>query len=104
MDACGPKSKHNGQQENDGIATEKSPTTITDLNDDCLIKCFNYLDFNSLIKVSDASVWLRPAANDVYKRKFGSKKHERIKTIFATSTLFGLIDGPFNDLLFEIER
>lgn len=76
MDAGEPESKHNGQQESDAddVAAEKPPTSITDLNDDCLIKCFNYLDWCSLIKVAIASEWLRPAANEVYKRKFRSKK------------------------------
>lgn len=50
------------------------PLKITDLNDDCLKKCFNYLDLASLFAVSVANEWLRPAANVVYKRKFGAKK------------------------------
>lgn len=51
-----------------------SPCKITDLNDDCLIKCFNQLDLASLFAVSVANEYLRPAANAVYRRKFGAKK------------------------------
>lgn len=75
MEVLEPNSNHNGheQQESDDVTTEKPPTTITDLNDDCSIECFNYLDITSLMAVSIASEWLRPAANEVYKRKFRSK-------------------------------
>lgn len=54
-------------------AVHQSPIKITDLYDDCLAKCFEYLDLRSLFNVSVANEWLRPAANDVYKRKFGRK-------------------------------
>lgn len=54
--------------------TITSPTKITDLNDDCLAKCFVYLNLPSLFAVSVSNEWLRPAANFVYKRKFGTKK------------------------------
>lgn len=49
------------------------PTEITDLNDDCLVKVFSYLDLQSLFNVAIANEWLRPAAADVYKRRFGEK-------------------------------
>lgn len=51
-----------------------SPFKITDLNDDCLMKCFNHLDLASLFHAAVANEYLRPAANAVYKRKFGGKK------------------------------
>lgn len=51
----------------------KPATKIVDLNDDCLMKIFGYLDLQSLFSVAIANEWLRPAANDVYKRKFGTK-------------------------------
>lgn len=48
-------------------------TKITDLNDDCLTKMFGYLNLQSLFNVAVANEWLRPAANEVYKRKFDTK-------------------------------
>lgn len=47
---------------------------IIDLNDDCLVKIFGRLDIQSLFSVAVANEWLRPAAGEVYKRKFGAKK------------------------------
>ena len=49
------------------------PLKIIDLNDDCLTKIFGYLNLRSLLNVANANEWLRPAAADVYKRKFGTK-------------------------------
>lgn len=51
----------------------KSTTKIIDLNDDCLVKIFNYLDLQNLFNAAVANEWLRPATHDVYKRKFGTK-------------------------------
>lgn len=50
------------------------PTKIIDLNDDCLVKIFKSLNIEDLFNVAVANEWLRPAANSVYKRKFGAKK------------------------------
>lgn len=49
-------------------------TKIIDLNDDCLLKIFRHLNLKSLFNVAVANEWLRPAAGEVYKRKFGAKK------------------------------
>lgn len=75
------------QRENDGDQSEQrkckrislSPAEpehtmkIIDLIDDCLINIFMRLDIQSLLNVACANRWLRPAAADVYKRKFGKK-------------------------------
>lgn len=87
MGRCKPKPNQKHQRDDDKslqpqssecqqlqTAGQSTTTKITDLNDDCLVKCFKYLDLISLFKVSVASKWLRPAANDVYNRKFGSNK------------------------------
>lgn len=50
------------------------PTKITDIDDDCLEKIFKSFDLQNLFNVAVANEWLRPAANAVYKRKFGTKK------------------------------
>lgn len=44
---------------------------IIDLNDDCLMTIFGYLDLSSLFNVAISNEWLRPAAGYVYQRKFG---------------------------------
>lgn len=44
---------------------------ITDLNNDCLVEIFGYLDLQHLFNIAIANEWMRPAARDVYKRKFG---------------------------------
>lgn len=53
-----------------------SSTKIIDLNDDCLIKIFGYLDLQNLFNVAVANEWLRSAAAVVYERKFGTKTVE----------------------------
>lgn len=56
------------------LSTQKSSehdTKIIDLNDDCLVKVFGYMDVQNLYHVAVANEWLRPAANEVYKRRFG---------------------------------
>lgn len=50
--------------------SESIATKITDINDFCLIKIFEYLDLQSLLSVAIANEWLRPAAREVYKCKF----------------------------------
>lgn len=47
-------------------------TKITDLNDDCLERIFMLLDVENLLNVKLANKWLGPAADIVYKRKFGT--------------------------------
>lgn len=54
--------------------TSKCSTKIIDVNDDCLEKLFELLDLQSLFNMALANEWLRPAANEVYKRKFGQKE------------------------------
>lgn len=50
---------------------EEPETKIIDLNDDCLKKIFGYLNLHHLFNVAIANQYLRPAAADIYKRKFG---------------------------------
>lgn len=61
------------QELSNGKSVPPKPTKIIDLNDDCLMKIFNRLDLKNLFNVAIANEWLRPAAADVYKQKFGSK-------------------------------
>lgn len=49
-------------------------TKIIDLNDDCLVKIFEYLDIQNLFHVAIANKWLRPAATKAYKSRFGGQK------------------------------
>lgn len=57
----------------------KQSTKITGLNDDCLEKVFIRLTLVDLFNVAVANQWLRPAANAVYKRKFGKKEVHLIR-------------------------
>lgn len=61
---------------------------IVDVNDFCLIKIFENLDIQSLLNIAEANAHLRPAAADVYKRKFD-------KTVVE-------IVGPSNGTLWEL--
>lgn len=71
---CSSSSKHPEMQDTeDESTTEELPTKITDLNEDCLVKIFGYLDIKHLLNVAIANIWLRPAAAEVYKTKFGKK-------------------------------
>lgn len=49
------------------------PMKITDLDDVCLEKIFGHLDMYNLFNVAVSNEWLRPAAQFIYKRKFGTK-------------------------------
>lgn len=63
-----------GQRKSQRLESTTEPactTKIVDLNDDCLTKIFGYLNLRSLFSVAVANEWLRPAAQEVYKRKFG---------------------------------
>lgn len=51
-----------------------STTNITDMNDDCLEKIFEYLDPQSLFNVGVSNKYLNISANTVFKRKYGQKK------------------------------
>lgn len=53
-------------------ANPPQPMKIIDLSDDCLRKIFEYLDFENLFNVAISNEWLRPAANDLVKRKYGN--------------------------------
>lgn len=75
-----PENDKNGRKSNkrQGIdipppAEPISITKIIDLNDDCLVRTLKDLDLRSLFNVAVASEWLRPAAADVYKRRFGTE-------------------------------
>lgn len=54
--------------------TRNRSPKIIDLNVECLVKIFDYLDLQSLFNVAVASEWLRSAAGEVHQRKFGMKK------------------------------
>lgn len=70
-------------------------TKIIDLNDDCLAKIFNDLDLVNLFNVALANEWLRPAAADVYKRKFGSKT---VRLRIFPSRIHGLYECDFIEI------
>lgn len=54
-------------------AAVTQPTKITDLDDLCLEEIFMHLDVQSLFNVAAANAWLRPTAQFIYKRKFGTR-------------------------------
>lgn len=60
----------------DGSPDEPMPTIpttkIVHLTEGCLVNIFECLDLASLLSVAAASKWLRPAAAEVYDRKFGA--------------------------------
>lgn len=74
----------------------QSMTKITDLNDDCLTKIFGYLNLPNLLNVAVSNEWLRPAANLVYRHRFGKN---RIKINGIDS-----IEGDLNIKQIEIWR
>lgn len=49
-------------------------TKIIDLSDDCLVNIFNHLNLMDLFNVAVSNEYLRPAANEVYKRKFSTNR------------------------------
>lgn len=57
----------------DGQQSPADPNAkrITDLDEHCLEEIFGYLNFQSLFSVAIANGILRPAAANVYKRRFG---------------------------------
>lgn len=59
------------------LPTDPNAKKIIDLNDLCLEKIFDHLNFQSLFNVAIANEFLRPAAARVYKRRFG-RFHIRI--------------------------
>lgn len=83
MEASQEKSNTEHQSENDGPVQFPK---IVDLNDFCLINIFGHLDLKSLLNVADTNKQLRPAAFDVYKRKFGAK----IVDIYAYKVRFSI--------------
>lgn len=70
---CAGKQYNKRQQLESPAESMPKVTRIIDLNDDCLVKIFGHLDLQSLFNVAVANEWLRPAAGDVYKRKYGAK-------------------------------
>lgn len=64
--------KHHRENDKSSDESEQFPK-IVDINDFCLINIFERLDLQSLLNIADANARLRPAAIDVYKRKFGTK-------------------------------
>lgn len=63
---------------------------ITDLDDDCLRKISERLDFQSLINISRANKHLGTAARDVYKIRFG------IRRVCLLTDLDEMGSGGFN--------
>lgn len=55
------------------LSPEPKQMKIIHLFDDCLEKCFDYLDLRNLFNVAIANEWLRPAVGMVYRREFGKK-------------------------------
>lgn len=53
------------------LPTDPNAAKIIHLNDLCLEKIFDHLNFQSLFNVAIANEFLRPAAAQVYKRRFG---------------------------------
>lgn len=73
--------------------SSKHEQKIIDLDDDSLAKIFVHLDLQSLFNVALANEWLRPAANDIYTRKFNNKEvrfcvdsSQRVKRLFQKDT------------------
>lgn len=50
------------------------PTKLTDINDDCKILIFEYLDWLDLINVAETTKQLHSAAHDVFQRKYGCEE------------------------------
>lgn len=46
------------------------PLNLTDLNDYCQIKLFEYLNWLDLLNIAEASKQLKSSAFDVFKRKY----------------------------------
>lgn len=86
-------SKFNGRQL---ASSEPTDTTITDLNDDCLLVIFEHLSLQSLFNVGVACNWLIPAASAVYKRKFGKK---RVCINYDEDTCSEFVRGPHCDFI-----
>lgn len=77
MENCQAESSHKHYYNTriEEIPSSDDPSTpqlkIIGLNDDCLVKVFDYLSLLELFNVAIANEWLRPAAAAVYKRRFG---------------------------------
>lgn len=70
---------------------EKFPTTITDVNNDCLERIFEKISVWDLLNIVESNSWLNEAACSVFKRKYGNKKVKlqdvrinRIEKIYET--------------------
>lgn len=85
MDACQSELTNKRHRKNDKNLLHKKQRTelpddaeekmkIVDLNDDCLVKIFGYLNVESLSNVAISNKWLKPAATNVFKRKYGKKE------------------------------
>lgn len=53
--------------------TMKTETKITDVNNDCLVRVFEYLSFDDLLSIAEANKRLRQAAGFVFARAFGTR-------------------------------
>lgn len=107
MDAPGSSSNRKRRSENGNsrpskfnrrqlASSEPTGTTITDLNDDCLLVIFEHLSLQGLFNVGVACNWLIPAASAVYKRKFGKK---RVCINYDEDTRSEFVRGPHCDFI-----
>lgn len=85
-------SGESGQNKIQRLDSTEEPIRIVDLNDFCLMKIFEYLDFQSLFNVIIANGHLRPAAIDVHQRKFSRNPVEVIAISNAESAVLNESD------------
>lgn len=60
--------------DDNSMDTVPEPLILTDVNDFCKIKVFEYLIWSDLLSVAETNKQLRVAACDVFKRKYGIAK------------------------------
>lgn len=65
------------------VKTDKSSTTLMDLNDDCLDQIFGYLNYEDVLSASQVCVRFQDRARDVFKRK---KHNVQLFTIKASAS------------------
>lgn len=68
------KTSHHKKQRHEPAGDADQEMKITDLNDHCLIKLFEYLDIDSLLNVTVACNHLIPTSADVFHRRYGRKE------------------------------
>lgn len=53
------------------VSVVPKPLILTDVNDDCKIKIFEYLIWSDLLSIAESNKQLRVAVCDVFERKYG---------------------------------